>query len=58
MNKKTAIKIKRAMNYSDTAEQKRVYNAIKKQYNGLSAKEKNQLIIDLEKTFKNERESS
>jgi len=58
MNKKTAIKIKKAINYSDTPEQKRVYNAIKKQYNGLSAKEKHQLIIDLEKTFNNERKSS
>ena len=46
------------MSYSDTPEQKRVYNTIKKQYNGLSAKEKAQLIIDLEKTFHNERKSS
>jgi hypothetical protein len=58
MNKKTALKIKKAMSYSDTPEQKRVYNTIKKQYNGLSAKEKVQLIIDLEKTFNNERKSS
>jgi hypothetical protein len=58
MNKKICLRIKRAMNYSDTPEQKRVYNTIKKQYNQLSAKEKTQLIIDLEKTFANERESS
>jgi hypothetical protein len=54
MNKKTAIKIKKAMSYSDTPEQKRVYNSIKKQYSKLSAKEKHQLIIDLQKTFNNE----
>ena len=58
MNKKTTLKIKRAINYCDTPEQKRVYNSIKKQYNKLSQKEKAQLIIDLEKTFNNERRSS
>lgn len=58
MNKKTSLKIKRAMNYCDTPEQKRVYNTIKKQYNTLSHTEKAQLIIDLEKTFNNERKSS
>lgn len=58
MNKKTSLKIKRAMNYCDTPEQKRVYNSIKKQYNRLSHTEKSQLIIDLEKTFSNERKSS
>lgn len=58
MNKKTSLKIKRAMNYCDTPEQKRVYNSIKKQYNMLSHTEKSQLIIDLAKTFSNERKSS
>lgn len=58
MNKKTSLKIKRAMNYCDTPEQKRVYNSIKKQYNRLSHTEKSQLIIDLAKTFSNERKSS
>lgn len=58
MNKKTSLKIKRAMNYADTPEQKRVYNSIKKQYNRLSHTEKSQLIIDLAKTFSNERKSS
>jgi hypothetical protein len=54
MNKKTAVKIKKAMNYSDTPEQKRVYKTIKKQYSQLSSQDKNQLILDLQKTFNNE----
>jgi len=54
MNKKTAIKIKKAMNYSNSPEQKRVYKNIKKQYNSLSKEDKVQLILDLKKTFHNE----
>jgi len=54
MNKKTSLKIKRAMNYSGSEEQKRVYKSIKKQYNQLSSIEKIQLITDLKKAFHNE----
>ena len=54
MNKKTVIKIKKAMSYSNTPEQKRVLKSIKKQYVSLSNTEKLQLIIDLKKTFSHE----
>ena len=54
MNKKIALKIKKIINYSDTPEQKRLYNSLKKQYTKLPAKEKSQLIKDLEKTFNHE----
>ena len=54
MNKKTVIKIKKAISYSGTPEQKRVLKSIKKQYARLSAGDKNQLLTDLNKTFNHE----
>jgi hypothetical protein len=54
MNKKTITKIKKAMSYQGTAEQKRVLKSIKKQYSQLPHTEKRQLILDLHKTFNHE----
>ena len=58
MNKKTILKLKRAINYQGNAEQKRFLKSFKKKYHSLPDKEKTQLITDLQNFFNNERESS
>jgi len=51
MNKKQILRIKRAMSYSDTPEQKRTLRQIKKQYIALSDKEKSQFLSEVEDFF-------
>jgi len=58
MNKKTILKLKRAISYQGTPEQKRFLKSFKKKYNCLPESEKVQLINDLNNFFENERGSS
>lgn len=51
MNKKQLLRIKKAMSYQDTPEQKRVLRQIKKQYTALSDKEKSQFLSEVEEFF-------
>lgn len=51
MNKKQLIKIKKAMSYQDTPEQKRVLRQIKKQYIALSDKDKPQFLREMQDFF-------
>lgn len=51
MNKKQLLKIKEAMSYQDTPEQKRVLRQIKKQYKSLSEKERIQFINEVQEFF-------
>jgi hypothetical protein len=54
MNKKQLLRIKKAMSYEDTPEQKRVLRQIKKQYISLSDKEKSQFLTEVEEFFANQ----
>ncbi len=54
MNKKQLLRIKKAMSYQDTPEQKRVLRQIKKQYIALSDKDKSQFITEVEEFFNNQ----
>jgi len=54
MNKKQLLRIKKAMSYEDTPEQKRVLRQIKKQYISLSDKEKFQFLSEVEAFFANQ----
>jgi hypothetical protein len=56
MNKKQLSRIKKAMSYQDTPEQKRVLRQIKKQYIGLSEKEKIQFLSEVEEFFAKKRD--
>ena len=51
MNKKTILKLKRAISYQGTPEQKRFLKSFKKKYNCLPESEKVQLINDLNNFF-------
>tara|TARA_B110000305_G_C19130632_1_gene488747 strand:- start:107 stop:283 length:177 start_codon:yes stop_codon:yes gene_type:complete len=52
MNKKTVLKIKKAINFQEgVAEQRRFMKAIKKQYNNLNNLERKSLLLELNKTF-------
>tara|TARA_B110000305_G_C19437405_1_gene639787 strand:+ start:329 stop:499 length:171 start_codon:yes stop_codon:yes gene_type:complete len=54
MNKKTVVKLKNIINYNpEIQENKRTLNALKKQFQGLSAKEKHALLKELTKLFEN-----
>lgn len=54
MNKKQLLRIKKAMSYEDSPEQKRVLRQIKKQYISLSDKEKAQFLSEVEDFFANQ----
>lgn len=54
MNKKQLLRIKKAMSYQDSPEQKRVLRQIKKQYISLSDKEKSQFLSEVEEFFNNQ----
>lgn len=58
MNKSTITTIKRSIDYQGTPEQKRFLKSFKKKYNALPAKEKKQLIIELQNFFNNEGKST
>ena len=51
MNKKPILRIKKAMSYQDTPEQKRVLRQIKKQYCSLASKDKAQFLLEVEEFF-------
>jgi len=51
MNKKQLLKIKKAMSYQDTPEQKRVLRQIKKQYIALPDKDKPQFMREMQEFF-------
>jgi hypothetical protein len=52
MNKKQVKKIKDAMSYADTPQQKRVLRQIKKQYIEIPSTEKSKFITEVEDFFK------
>lgn len=51
MNKKQVKRIKEAMSYSDTPEQKRVLRQIKKQYSEAPSNEKSRFINEVTEFF-------
>ena len=51
MKKKPILRIKKAMSYQDTPEQKRVLRQIKKQYRNLASKDKAQFLMEVEEFF-------
>lgn len=55
MNKKQLLRIKKAMCYEDSPEQKRTLRQIKKQYKALSEKEKIQFLEEVEAYFANKK---
>ena len=55
MNKKQLLRIKKAMSYQDSPEQKKVLRQIKKQYISLSDKEKSQFLLEVEEFFNNQK---
>jgi hypothetical protein len=55
MNKKQLLRIKKAMCYEDSPEQKRTLRQIKKQYKALSEKERIQFLEEVEAYFANKK---
>lgn len=51
MNKKPILRIKKAMSYQGTPEQKRVLRQIKKQYRSLTSQDKAQFLLEVEEFF-------
>jgi hypothetical protein len=51
MNKKQLLKVKKAMNFENVPEQKKLLRQIKKQYTHLDNKDKPQFLIEVEDFF-------